>query len=208
MSDIQAFTTITERVRAELKVRGSRFIGTAVPVRSREEAAEELARIKKEFWDATHNCYAYRLAPDGLQYRFSDDGEPSGSAGKPILFVLQQRDLVNALVVVTRYFGGTKLGVGGLVRAYTEGAQAALDLAPTLVEYPTATVRVFTPYEDMKAVRPIVERYALRFEEEFRDVVSYVAVLRADHLEEFSALLTDISQGRAGVIRLDQIEVP
>ncbi len=209
MADItQAFTTIISPTRAELKVRGSRFIGTAVPVRTREEVADELTRLKKEFWDATHNCYAYRLAPDGLQYRFSDDGEPSGSAGKPILFVLQQRNLVNTLVVVTRYFGGTKLGVGGLVRAYTEGAQAALDLAQTLVEYPTSTIRVFTPYEDMKAVRPIVERYALRFEEEFRDVVSYMVVLRLDHLDEFSALLTDISQGRAGMVRLDPVEVP
>ncbi|MDB5036394.1 MAG: hypothetical protein JWQ98_3635 [Chlorobi bacterium] len=208
MSTNQSFTTLSAKVRAELKVRGSRFIGTAIPVQTREEVAAELAALRKEFWDASHNCYAYRMAPDGLSYRFSDDGEPSGSAGKPILFVMQQKELVNALVVVTRYFGGTKLGVGGLVRAYTEAAQAALALGELHVVHQTDTVRIFTPYEDMSVVRALVERYAVRFEEEFRDVVNYVMTLRSDQFEEFSAVLTDISQGRAGLIRVDPIEIP
>src|SRR5689334_10565916 len=100
-----------------------------MPVESKEHATAEIERVRKEHWDATHNCYAWRLAPDGLQYRFADDGEPSGTAGKPILHSLQQRDLVNTLVVVTRYFGGTKLGAGGLARAYGDAANAALDHA-------------------------------------------------------------------------------
>src|SRR5438045_4076727 len=104
MSD--SFKIITNSAHAELKVRGSRFIARAVPIGSKEDASAEIERVRKEHWDATHNCYAYRLAPHGLQYRFADDGEPSGTAGKPILHALQQRDLVNALVVVTRYFGG------------------------------------------------------------------------------------------------------
>lgn len=208
MSVSQSFTTIRNRTRTEIKIRGSRFIGTAIPVRTKEEAAQELAKLQKEFWDATHNCYAYRLAPDGLQYRFADDGEPSGSAGKPILFVMQQRELVNVLVVVTRYFGGTKLGVGGLVRAYSEAAQAALDMAERLEQHPTDVVRIFTTYEDVRVVRGLVEQYALSFEEEYRDVVNYVATIRSDQLEEFSTQLTEGSQGRAGMIKLDQIEVP
>jgi len=197
------FTTIRARTRTEQKVRNSRFIGTAIPVSTKEEAVAELASIQKEFWDATHNCYAYRLAPDGLQYRFSDDGEPSGSAGKPILFVLQQRELVNVLVVVTRYFGGTKLGVGGLVRAYSDAAAAALDLAESYTEYPNELFRVYTPYEDMRVVRQLVEDYALRFEEEFRDVVSYIVSLRTDQVEEFTARLTEASNGRAGMIMME-----
>lgn len=208
MSSDQSYKTIRGNARIELKVRGSRFIGTALPVNSKEEAVAELSRIQKEFWDATHNCYAYRLAPDGLQYRFSDDGEPTGSAGKPILFVIQQRDLMDTLVVVTRYFGGTKLGVGGLVRAYSETAAAALDSLETVVQHPTESVRIFTPYEDIKSVRPLIETYALRFEEEFRDVVIYRVDLRVDQVEEFSAQLTDISQGRAGMVKLNQIETP
>ena len=166
----------------------------------------ELARIQKEFWDATHNCYAFRLAPDGLQYRFADDGEPSGSAGKPILFVVQQRDLVDVLVVVTRYFGGTKLGVGGLARAYGDTAAAPLDLATPLEKFPTDMVRIFTTYEDMRVVRPLVDRYAIRFEEEFLDAIRYTMEIRSDQVEEFSTQLTEISQGRAGMIRLDTVE--
>ncbi len=208
MSIVASVKTIGRRSRTEIKVRGSRFISTAIPVGSKEEAASELAKIQKEFWDATHNCYAYRLAPDGLQYRFADDGEPSGSAGKPILFVLQQRDLVDCMVVVTRYFGGTKLGVGGLVRAYGEAAQAALDEAGELVRHQTESVRIFTTYDDMRAVRQLVERYALTMEEEFEDIVRYTIELRRDQLEEFSALLTDISQGRAGMVNLAQIDRP
>jgi uncharacterized YigZ family protein len=201
-----AFKTITKRVRIEQKVRGSRFIATLIPIRSKEEAGEELARIRKEFWDATHNCYAYRLAPDGLQYRFADDGEPTGSAGKPILFVLQQRDLVNVLVVVTRYFGGTKLGVGGLVRAYSDAAAGAIELAETIVVHPTEALRIFTPYEDMRPIRGLIDRFALNFEEDFRDVVCYTITIRSDQVEEFTALLTETSNGRAGVVNLAHTE--
>jgi uncharacterized YigZ family protein len=197
-----SFKTITERKRVELKVRGSRFIGTAIPVHSKEQANDELEKIRKEFWDATHNCYAWRLAPDGLQYRFADDGEPSGSAGKPILFVIQQRELVNVLVVVTRYFGGTKLGVGGLARAYSDAAIAALDLAGVETIHPTDTFRIFTPYEDMRAIRQLVDTYAISFEEEFRDVVCYTISIRSDQVEEFTALLTEVSNGRAGLVNL------
>jgi uncharacterized YigZ family protein len=201
-----SYKTIAEPVRTEIRVRGSRFIATALPVSTKEEAAAELARIQKEFWDATHNCYAYRLAPDGLQYRFADDGEPSGSAGKPILFVLQQRELADCLVVVTRYFGGTKLGVGGLVRAYSDATIAALDLTRIVTCHPTDSVRIFATYDDMRAVRQLVERYALRMEEEFEDVVRYTVDLRSDQVEEFSELLTEVSQGRAGMVNLDQID--
>jgi uncharacterized YigZ family protein len=201
-----SFTTIADRARTVLKVRGSRFIATAVRVTSREEATAELEAIRKEFWDATHNCYAWRLAPDGLLYRFADDGEPSGSAGKPILFVLQQRELLDALVVVTRYFGGTKLGVGGLARAYADAAAAVLDAAGAETVYQRDILQVFTTYEDMRAVRQLVEHYALRFEEEFRDVITYRMEIRTDLVEEFAARLTDTSQGRAGMITLQSIE--
>lgn len=201
-----SFRTIVDRARTEIKVRGSRFIGTAIAVDSREAAAVELEAIRKEFWDASHNCYAWRLAPDGLLYRFADDGEPSGSAGKPILFVLQQRELFNVLVVVTRYFGGTKLGVGGLARAYGETAAAVLDIAPTTTQFDRETLQVFTTYEDMRAVRQLVEDYSLSFEEEFRDVITYRMAIRRDLVDEFAVRLTETSQGRAGMINLQQLE--
>ncbi|MBC8146028.1 MAG: YigZ family protein [bacterium] len=202
-----SFKTIVERVRAEIKVRGSRFIGTALPVNSREQATVDLDAIRKEFWDATHNCFAWRLSPDGLQYRFADDGEPSGSAGKPILFVMQQRELLDTLVVVTRYYGGTKLGVGGLARAYGDAAAAALDIAQIATRYETDTLQVFTTYDDMRAVRQLVEEFALTFEEEFRDVITYRMEIRTTMVEEFAARLTETSQGRAGMINLQQSEI-
>lgn len=202
----QSYLSITSSVRIEQKVRNSRFIATALPVGSRDQATAELARIQKEFWDATHNCYAYRLAPDGLNYRFSDDGEPSGSAGKPILFALGQHNLVNVLVVVTRYFGGTKLGVGGLVRAYGDAANAALNIAEVVEHFPTDVLRIFTPYEDMRVVRSLVDRYAISFTEEFHDAVRYTMTIRSDRLAEFSAELTEASQGRAGLVQLDHTE--
>jgi len=208
MSADGSYRTISETVREEIKVRGSRFIATASTVRSREEAAAAIGAVQKEFWDATHNTYAWRLAPDGLQYRFSDDGEPSGTAGKPILFVLGQRRLVNVLVVVTRYFGGTKLGAGGLARAYTEATVAVLDKAKIVEVHNTERFRLFVPYEDIGTIRPIVEEYALSFQEEFLDVVNYIVELKADQVEQFAALLVDTSQGRAGMVRVDSIETP
>lgn len=207
MESHPSFRTIRERTRIELKIRNSRFIATALPIGSKEDAVGELGALQKEFWDASHNPYAYRLAPDGLGYRFADDGEPSGSAGKPILFVLQQRELMNVLVVVTRYFGGTKLGVGGLVRAYGEAAAAALDGAEILEQFPTDVLQIFTLYEDMRAVRALVERYAIRFEEEFHDAVRYTMTIRSDRLDEFGVQLTETSQGRAGLVRIDHIGV-
>ena len=198
--------TIAGRVRVETKVRGSRFIATAVPISSRDEINDALEQIRKEFWDASHHCYAYQLSPDGADYRFFDDGEPSGSAGKPILLVLQRAELLDVLVVVTRYFGGTKLGVGGLARAYGEVAQDAIAEATPVRVFPIANVRIFAPYDDVGEVRRLLDEYVERFEEEYKDVVIYSGEIRLDRLEEFSALLTERTSGRAGMVNLDIVD--
>ncbi len=127
----ESFKTLTDEFRVETdKVKGSRFLGIAAPVRDEEAAKEFLLRARKEHHDARHHCSAWRLGIDGKQFRSSDDGEPSGSAGKPILAMIEGRDLSNVVVIVVRWFGGTKLGVGGLVRAYGQAAAEALDGAP------------------------------------------------------------------------------
>lgn len=198
--------TIAGRVRIETKVRGSRFIATAIPISSREEISDVLEQIRKEFWDASHHCYAYQLSPDGADYRFFDDGEPSGSAGKPILLVLQRAELFDVLLVVTRYFGGTKLGVGGLARAYGEAAQESVSEATLIRQFPIANVRVFTPYDDVGEVRRLLEEYSDRFEEEFKDVVIYSGEIRLDRLDTFSSLLTERTSGRAGLVNLDIVD--
>ena len=110
----------------EIEEKKSRFIANVSPAGTEEEALAFIEAMKKKYWDARHNCYAYVLGERGELVRFSDDGEPSGTAGKPILEVLLGMEVRNLVVVVTRYFGGTLLGTGGLVRAYTQAAQAGM----------------------------------------------------------------------------------
>lgn len=109
--------------------RGSKFIGLLYPIQSEDEAKEVLHTVKKEYYDATHHCYAYRLGPKGENYRANDDGEPSGSAGKPILNQLLSAEITNVLAVVIRYYGGTKLGVPGLINAYKEATRQGISEA-------------------------------------------------------------------------------
>ena len=120
------YKTLMKRGHDEFIVNKSRFIGDSKPVSSEEEALGFLASIRAQYKDATHHCYAYVLGADRMDRKASDDGEPSGTAGLPILKVLDEAMAANVLVVVTRYFGGTLLGTGGLTRAYTEAAKAAV----------------------------------------------------------------------------------
>lgn len=120
---LDKYTTIQDEAQTEIIEKKSRFIATVFPITSQEDAEHHLAKIRKQYWDATHNCYAYQLGEKNEVQRFSDDGEPQGTAGKPILDVLKGEDIKNTLVIVTRYFGGTLLGTGGLVRAYGRAAK-------------------------------------------------------------------------------------
>lgn len=121
-----SYFTISHASEALLKEKGSKFLGFAFPVSSEAEIREHLAALRKAHPSANHHCYAWRLGADKAAYRANDDGEPSNSAGKPILSQIQAKDLSNVLIVVVRYFGGTLLGVGGLISAYKAAAQAAL----------------------------------------------------------------------------------
>ena len=114
------YLTIQETSGAEIKIKGSRFIGIISPVADKVNAEKILIEIRKEFRNATHNCFAYRI--NSQEFRYSDDGEPSGTAGRPILSMIDKYQLQRVVLVVTRYFGGTKLGTGGLIRAYSQSA--------------------------------------------------------------------------------------
>lgn len=131
---IKKYKTIDQRAQIEISEKKSRFIATVMPVKTQEEADEFLNEIRKEHWNATHNCYAYQIGERNEIQRFSDDGEPQGTAGKPILEVLKGEELRDTAIVVTRYFGGTLLGTGGLVRAYGKSAKEGV-LAAGIVEY-------------------------------------------------------------------------
>lgn len=128
MPDINAidlFSIPAAEEVADIKVKGSKFIATVLHVCDKEQAEEKYLEIKKKYYNATHNCFAYKI--DENVHRYSDDGEPSGTAGKPILQALEGKDLNQVLCVVTRYYGGTKLGTGGLIRAYSEAANSAIN---------------------------------------------------------------------------------
>ncbi len=144
---------------AEIKVKGSRFIARAVPVGSLESVQLALDDIRREDRDATHHCTAYRLGPSGDEFWFNDDGEPSGTAGRPILRQIEGHDLTNTLVVVTRYFGGIKLGTGGLIRAYGDAAREALDHAPVDVIVRRKPISVKFAYADTSPAMHTISRF-------------------------------------------------
>ena len=147
-----------EETRVEIRVSNSRFIATLAPVFSIEEARSFVERMKVEFADASHNVPAYVIGHgSSVIAHCNDDGEPSGTAGRPALAVLQGSGLGDAAVVVTRYFGGTKLGTGGLVRAYGDAVRAVLEAAPRAEKVPTHTVVVVTPYHLFEQVKLLAE---------------------------------------------------
>ena len=126
MGKRESIKVITSNGTGEIVEKKSRFIGNVFAVGSVKEAEEKIAEISKKYWDARHNCYAYVIGENGENTKCSDNGEPSGTAGKPILEVINGAGLTNVLIIVTRYFGGVLLGTGGLVRAYTQAAQAGI----------------------------------------------------------------------------------
>ena len=133
----KAYRTVRASVQHEIVIQKSRFIGRCFPLKQEKDALEQLAAIRKAHWDASHHCYAYVIGRQGLTARYSDDGEPGGTAGLPMMEVLKAKQLTDVLVVVTRYFGGTLLGAGGLVRAYSRATTEVLNEAGTVDMLPS-----------------------------------------------------------------------
>ncbi|HNZ44005.1 MAG TPA: YigZ family protein [Bacteroidales bacterium] len=151
------FLTVANVSESVFRDRGSRFIGIAVPVGNEAEMKQELEQLRKKYFDATHHCYAFRLGFDKSVYRFNDDGEPSGTAGRPIYGQILSKDLTNVLVVVVRYYGGTKLGVPGLINAYKTAAKEALDNNNIIEKTVNDVYRVVFSYEQMNDVMRILK---------------------------------------------------
>lgn len=159
MTDQDFYYTIEKGGHAEFKDRGSKFIGYAFPVSSVDEYKEKLNEVKKLHPKATHHCFAYRLGLDGNVYRVSDDGEPSGSAGRPILGQIDSKELVNVLVIVVRYFGGTLLGVPGLINAYKSTAALALQTTPLVQRQVEQELIVQFDYTQLNEIMRVVKQY-------------------------------------------------
>ena len=195
----ESYLILAEAGSGYYEEKRSRFPAAAYPVRTEEEALALIAAEKKKTYDARHHCFAYVLGPKGETVRFSDDGEPSGTAGKPILEVLLGREVRNALIIVTRYFGGTLLGTGGLVRAYTAAARDALDKAETALVLPAKKVSVSCDYTDLARIEKLVRDDPSVFEggREYGENVRLLLYLTAGSPEDFGAALGDASSGRA-----------
>ena len=172
----------------------SRFIGRLWPVETEEAALEKIAAMKKQHYDATHNCWAY-IIKDGA-VRFSDDGEPGGTAGMPMLQVLQREGLYNIVCVVTRYFGGILLGAGGLVRAYTKGAKIAVDAAGKSMKRVWSVLYLPCPYTFYERVKLLVAEFeGIIRETEFGAEVELEILFPEANTEPFLEKLTDMTSG-------------
>jgi uncharacterized YigZ family protein len=158
MTEKDTYTTLAAPSTGEFKDRGSKFIAYAYPAQSEEEALEKLAALRKEHPKARHHCFAWRFGVDGLRFRANDDGEPSGTAGRPILGQIDSQGLSNVVVIVVRYFGGTLLGASGLIQAYRESARAALENAQKEERVLEAVFRIRFDYARMSDLLNIVKK--------------------------------------------------
>lgn len=159
MSEQDYYQTIDKNGFAEFKDRGSRFLAFAFPMATVEEFKQQLQQLKKEHPKAVHHCFAYRIGLDGNLFRVSDDGEPSGSAGRPILGQIDSKELTNLGIIVVRYFGGTLLGVPGLINAYKSAASMALQLIPVVQKSVEVPYDLQFDYTRMNEVMVIVKQY-------------------------------------------------
>ena len=182
---------------SEIKIKGSRFLAEAIPVSSVEEADAALLAIKKRDYDATHHCSAYRIGSDGNTFRYNDDGEPNSSAGLPIYRQIEGRNLTNALVVVIRYYGGTKLGTGGLVRAYGEAASLALDAAEVKEIIPRTALRFVFDYDDTSPAMHTISQFdVIVLETSYSERTSMTLGIRSSQIDDFRAVFLEALGGR------------
>lgn len=188
--------------RADIKVKGSRFIGEALPVDSVVAAEAALQTIRKREYDATHHCSAWRIDPEGTEFRYSDDGEPSNSAGMPIFRQIEGRELFGTIVVVTRYYGGTKLGTGGLIRAYGEAASLALDEARYCEVIPRTRLTMRFTYDDTSPAMHLIGQYdALIAETRYSEDTAIDVDVRQKEVAAFEAAFVEALSGRGSLER-------
>jgi uncharacterized YigZ family protein len=203
------YTTIVRTVRAESKVQGSRFIATAEPLGGVEDVQGILERVRREFFDATHHCYAYRIGAGGLEFRAQDGGEPSGSAGKPILAAIERSGLTNVLVVVTRYFGGTKLGIGGLARAYGSAAAGSLQRAEKRTVFAMNRWRASFPHAQVSNVMHVLNRIGAHIVDTVYDEEVHLTLeIRKSRSTELCGALTEKTSGNIRLLPPDDAASP
>jgi len=198
---VPQYFSISDQVESELRVQASRFVAWLAPTASREQAEELIAQRSEQFHDATHNCFAYRIGVDDrINARSSDAREPAGSAGRPILHALEARHLSNIVAVVSRYFGGTKLGIGGLIRAYGGVTFAAIDAAKLVPICAVEQFHLRYTYPDSAAVEKSLREFEARIiESRYGSDISKIVEVRQDLAEDFRKAVIERSAGRASI---------
>ena len=192
---MKEYKTVEFENSDEFVEKKSRFIGYVKPVQTQEEAVSFINSIKSKHWDATHNVYAYVLKENNIQ-RYSDDGEPSGTAGVPVLDVILKNGLVDVCVVVTRYFGGIMLGAGGLVRAYSHGSKIAVESGNMITMASCKVLTVSVEYSFYERVNNLLSDFDANIENaEFADHVTITFSLKQERVTDLQNKLTDLSNG-------------
>lgn len=194
---MKPYKTVLRRDEDEFIISKSRFIGHAAPCADEKQALDFIAEMRQRYKDASHNCYAYVIGRNKGIMRYSDDGEPSGTAGLPIMEVLKNRDVTDLCVVVTRYFGGILLGAGGLVRAYTQGAAAALNAAGVVVMHPSRTYMLDLDYSQLGRLEHWIKDTPYRLDDRiFAASVTCQLTLKSSDAEAFESAIASLFDGR------------
>lgn len=196
------YQTVYQDAAAEIVEKKSRFIANVFHVSSEEEALEYLEKIKKQYWDARHHCWAYVVRAARLLERCSDDGEPSGTAGKPILEVIKGAKLENVLIIVTRYFGGTLLGTGGLVRAYTSASREGLAHSTIITRIYGFKLKIQTDYTGLGKIQYILGQAGLHITDTaYTDSVDLTVLVPEKDEEIVAAKITEGTNGKSIIRR-------
>lgn len=195
----ETYRTVAGRGQTRFEVRGSEFLGHVAPADSVDVAEDFVASVRREYADATHNVPAYRVRADPLREWADDDGEPGGSAGDPALNVLAQEDIENVVAVVTRYYGGINLGVGGLARAYSRAVKGALDDADAVEKRPRERFTVAVEYDDSGTVRGLLEGSPAAFDAEYGTSVTFAVSTPIGEAEQLRDRIRSATSGRASI---------
>lgn len=194
------YKTVYQGASAEIVEKKSRFIADVFPVSSTEEAMEYLEKVKKQYWDARHHCWAYVTGVENVQERCSDDGEPSGTAGKPILEVIRGQGLHNVLIVVTRYFGGTLLGTGGLVRAYTAVSREGLSHSKIITRIYGFKLKISTDYTGLGKIQYLLAQKNIPLlDTAYTDSVEITALVSQEEEKHITKEIIEGTNGKSQI---------
>lgn len=202
---MKGYKTIKETSSAEIEVKHSRFIATVCPCKTEKEATDFIASIRKKYWDARHNVYAFSIRENSTK-RFSDDGEPHSTAGLPVMEVINHSEIVDIAIVVTRYFGGILLGTGGLVRAYSEAAKLALESADVVTILPAKSFEINCDYGDYDPLLKLLESFGVKIlSTDFTHNILLKVAVKSELYDDLNLKCTDKFCARIPFLEVEDI---